>query len=70
MFLQKQACSLSLTSVKEDEITQKFPFIYENGTNNSKLDTFVLRFKRAWKWHKEHSKYFSCLGREHKKREN
>ena len=40
MLLQKQARSLSFMSVKEGKITQKVLFIYENGTNKSKLDAF------------------------------
>ena len=41
MLLQKKACILSLTSVKEGKITQKVPFIYENGIDNNKLDAEV-----------------------------
>ena len=40
----KESHSLSLTSVKEGNITLKVPFLYENGTDNSKLDAFFYGF--------------------------
>ena len=42
-FISEQS-ALVLDSVKENKITQKVPFIYKNGTDNSKLDALLFRF--------------------------